>query len=422
MANYVGNPDASHELMRRAGQSAALLKSLQRKIDEGVKNFAALGELPDVEKIKAATAQSYARSKNLLKSLVKMPELSGEYEPALYQTLQDPFGQFGGNRSVLDNTIIRTIKDEDWDAITYFQPLKSMGENLVVMYVCETDAEGEKSSWLQLFEKQADGSFVTYYYGSDPTKLVYILTEDGFQKKEYSMSPKNPSDENDEYVQKMAKKISKGKVPDIEFYYDVRSRTYYANYVQYQKPPTDDEFNWKKWEKNLKSYLKNFQEARLVFETFAQRLTFPKPVPAENIFWVFDHMEQINEYPSQKNRQAVFTVSEEMDAAYHEKMKKDDAFYPSPMRVASITTDISDSEIINVDNQIVFNDATKDKLAIDSITIKHNCLWEIPTPVIAQAGGNLKFNITAKRNVKAPQESLLVPARFFRYDSRPESE
>jgi len=59
MANFVGNPEASHELMRRAGQSAALLKSLERKMNETIKRFAALGDLPDVEKIKTATAQSY---------------------------------------------------------------------------------------------------------------------------------------------------------------------------------------------------------------------------------------------------------------------------------------------------------------------------------------------------------------------------
>ena len=409
MANFVGNPEASHELMRRAGQSAALLKSLQRKIDEGVKNFAALGELPDVEKIKAATAQSYARSKSLLKSLVKMPELSGEYEPALYQTLQDPFD---GGRSVPDNTIIRTIKDEDYDLITYFQPYKSMGGNLVIMYVCETDSQGEKSSWLQLFEKRDDGSFVTY---DSSSKYIFTLTEDGFKKQEYSFSPKNITEDEEELFHTIAKQISKGKIPDIELYYEVRSRTYYANYVQYQKPPTGDEFNWKKWEKELKknqkSFLKEFEQDRLVFETLSQKLTFPEPVPAENIFWVLDHMKQINENPSQKNRAGIF--NENMDAAYQNMMKRKNHMYPRPMRVSSRTTDVSDSKIDFSEKQIVFDDSTQDKTVVDSIAINHQGLWEMPTPVIAQAGGSLKFNITAKREVSAPRGSLLVPASFL---------
>ncbi|MCF6246058.1 MAG: tetratricopeptide repeat protein [Desulfobacula sp.] len=408
MANFVGNPEASHELMRRAGQSAALLKALERRTGEAVKEFAALGDLPDVEKIKAATAQSYSRSKNLLKALVNPPELSGEYEPALYQTVQDPF--YGG--SVQDHNSIRTEKDEDYDSITYFQPLKTMGDNLIVMYVCETDNEGDKSSWLELFEKRDDGSFVTY--PSEQNKVVYTLTEDGFTKHEYMFSPKNIIDDEEKLFRNIAKQISKGKVPDIELYYSVRSRTFYANHVQYQKPPTDNEFNWKKWEKNLKKhqklFLEEFQEDRLVFETLAQKLALPEPVPAENIFWVLDRMEQVNENPSQKGRSSIF--SGKVDAAYQEMMKRNDGFSPRPMRLGSMTIDISDSEINSIDKQIVFDDSTRDKIVRDSITIKYDLLWGMPTPVIAQAGGNLSFNLNAKRKVSAPNETLLIPSRF----------
>ncbi|ACN13139.1 hypothetical protein HRM2_00160 [Desulforapulum autotrophicum HRM2] len=414
MARFVGNLEASHELMRRAGQSAALLKSLERKMNEGVKAFAALGEIPDVTGIKAAAAQNYARSKSLLKSLLKPVELSGEYEPAPYQSIQNPLD--GGRSANPDHTIIRTEKDDDYDRVTYFQPLKSMGENRVVMYSCETSKEGDKSSFLQMFEQQDNGSFVYYYGGSALTKVVLTMTEDGFQKTEYTLEPKDFTEDHNDFSEQMAALIRKNKLPKVELSCGVRSRAFLANYVQYQKPPTDDEFNWNKWESQLKKhqeeFIEEFEGERLAFETLARQVQFPEPVPAENIYWVLDRMEKVNTVPVKKDRLGVSVIGQGIEAQYMEMMARKDGFTPRPMMMATRETDSSDTKIINVDKRIVFDDADNSKTVRDSLTIENNVSWDLPAPVIPQAGGRLELKFTATRDVTTPVKSGIVPSPF----------
>ncbi|MFH2059419.1 MAG: hypothetical protein ABIJ59_11030 [Pseudomonadota bacterium] len=407
MARYVGNPEASHELMRRAGQSAALLKSLQLKMDQEVNAFAALGDLPDVAQIKAAAAQNYASSKSLLKTLTKPQQLSGEYEPAAYQSIQDPLDS--GRSANPDNTIIRTEKDEDYDRITYFQPLKSMGENRILMYSCETSKDGDKNSMLQLFEKWADGSLVTYSGGSDLSKTVLMPTEDGFQKTEYSLRPKVYTADANDFSEKMAALIRQNKVPKIELTYDMRSRAFSANYIQYQKPPTDNEFNWNTWESQVKKFQKEFLEEfdgeRMAFETLAQQVLFPEAVPAEKIYWVLDRMEKITR-PSQKI--STLSLNERAIAEYTEMMKRKDGTTPFPQADSSRETDTSDTHMVNVDNRVVSDGA----VIWDSFTIKNEISWGMPAPVIAQAGGSLKFTFSAIRDVSRPKVSSFMPASF----------
>jgi hypothetical protein len=414
MARFVGNLEASHELMRRAGQSAALLKALERKMNQGIKAFAALGELPDVAGIKAAAAQNYARSKSLLKNLLKPVTLAGEYEPAPYQSIQTPLD--GGRSAHPDPTILRTEKNDDYDQITYFQPLKSMGTNRVVMYTCETSTEGDKSSFLQLFEQQDNGSFVYYYGGSALTKVVLTLTEDGFQKTEYTLEPRDHTEDHNDFSERMAALIQSNKIPKIELSYDIRSRAFFANYVQYQKPPTDDEFNWDTWEsllkKHQKEFLEEFEGERLAFETLARQVQLPEPVPAENIYWVLDRMEKINTVPAKQNRLAVSVIGQGIEAQYMEMMAREDGFMPRPMMISVRETDSSDTRIINVDNRRVFDDADNSQTVRDSFTITNDVSWDLPAPVIAQAGGRLTLNFTATREVTAPVILGIVPSPF----------
>ncbi len=414
MARYVGNLEASHELMRRAGQSAALLKAIERKMNQSVETFAALGDLPDVNAIKQAAAQNYAGAKNLLKDLVNPPQLSGEYEPAAYQTIQNPLD--GGRIANPDPTIIRTEKDDSYDVTTYFMPLKSLGENRVVMYSCETDKEGDKSSFLQLFEKTDDGSFVTYGGGNGLSKIVLKLTEDGYQKFEYWIGPKDHSEDNNDFSERVVELLSQNKLPEMELAYDLRSRTFHATYVQYQSTPTDDEFDWNTWESNLKKYQKEFlaefEGERLAFETLAQRIALPEPIPAENIFWILEKIERINDSPTITGRVSPAVLNEAMDRIYREMMSEKVEYERFPMLAYSQHTDVSDTGIDNIDERSVFDDADSKKTAWDSLTIKNRLTWNLPTPVIAQAGGTLNFTIQAEREVSKPLKAVLVPSPF----------
>ncbi len=412
MARFFGNPAAAHDAMRRAGQHAALMQALKRRSDEAVKSLTALGELPDAALIKARAAEQYNAARSLLKNLDQPLELSGEYEPAPYQSLQDPYD--GGRRRNPDDTLIRTELNEDYDAITYYQPLKSVGANLVLMYVCETDTDGDKSAWLQLFENQGNGRFVTYGGGSDLTKIVLELNEDGFQKTEYTLGPKEMSEENNDFSEKAAALIAKGKRPAMALTRDIRSRAFYATHVQYQQPPGDGEFNFKNWEKefrnNEKEFLEEFQAERLAFETLAPEVGFPQPVPAEHIFWVLDRVEPVNPHPTGQHRLALYVENQRADAAYKQSMRRKKEDDPYPMITSARKTDLSQNSLSHRDDWTVFDDNPPDKPVHDRMQIAYDVSWTAPPPVIAQAGGRFEIDIKALRDASQPRENALVPS------------
>ncbi len=414
MARFLGNHAAAHDAMRRAGQHAALMQALKRRSDEAVQALTALGELPDAALIKARAAEQYNGARSLLANLDKPLALSGEYEPAPYQSIQDPYD--GGRSREPDDRIVRTELDDDYDPITYYQPLKSMGANLVLMYVCETDTEGDKSSSLQLFESQGDGVFVTYGGGSDLTKTVLQLTEDGYRKTEYTLGPKQLSEENNDFSERAAALIAKGKLPQVELSRNIRSRTFYATHVQYQKPPTDDEFNWKSWEselrKNEKAFLEEFQAERLAFETLAPQMGFPQAVPAEHIFWVLERTEPVNQHPTGQNRTALSAENPRAEAVYMQVLKRKDGIEPWPTVESTRRTEVSESGVAHVDQWTVFDGGRNDKQICDQMTIAYNVNWTSPPPVIAQAGGRFEITITAGRDVQPPRHGELMPSQF----------
>ena len=403
-ARFFGNHAAAHELMRRAGQQAALMKSLQRASDAAVARLTQLGDLPDAALIKARVAEQYRSSKNLLKALTHPPALSGEYEPAGYAAIQDPYDRH--MRKTPDPNLLRLDKDPDYDPITYLQPLKAIGDNLLLVYLCETTTEGDKSSWIQLFEKQADGTLVSYGGGCDLTKMVLQVTEDGFRKIEYTIEPLDISGDHNDFSEKMAALVAKQKLPKIELAYSLRSRTYYANDVQYQTPPTDDEFNWKTWENEFKKYqkevLSEYQGQRQAFEALARRIAFPDPVPAENVYWVFERMEKENRHPVLERQEALDMINPKARAVYLEAMKRKDGFEPWPMVASKQQTDISEAGLVNVDERTVFDNADNKKASYDSLTITHQLSWKSPPPVIAQAGGLFTMEIVAQRETSTP--------------------
>lgn len=341
-------------------------------------------------------------------------EICGEYEPALYQSIQDPLD--GGRRVYQDNTIIRTEKDRDWDVTTYFQPMKAMEENLVLMYLCRTNKEGGKISWLQLFEKSDTGELTSYSGGNELAKQILKPTKDGFQQFEYTLGPKILFEGEIGFSQQMVELIQQNRVPDIEMLYNLRSRTFFATYAQFLSPPTDDEFNWKIWESQVKKYGKDLVETfcgeRLAFETLTRKVRFPEAVPAENIFWVLDRMERINKFPFQKDRVAASAVSRKMDAEYRGVVLPNQGDPPKLFLETSLQTDTFDAGIVMVDTRFVREDSARSKTIHDSLTIKHYISWKMPAQVIAQAGGNLTFVFFATREVSFPLKSVLVPSPF----------
>ncbi len=341
-------------------------------------------------------------------------EICGEYEPAPYHSIQDPWD--GGRISNQDNTILRTEKDRDWDMTTYFQPVKPMGENLVLMYLCGTNKEGGKISWVQLFENSDDGYLVSYSGGSELIKQVLKPTKEGFQKFEYTLGPKNPSGDDISFSQQMVNLIQIRREIEIELSYNLRSRTFFATHAQFQSPPTDDEFDWQTWEKQVEKYEKDFLEAfngeRLAFETLARQVRFPEAVPAENIFWVWERTERVNLFPSQKEQKAVSAISRQMDAEYREMTRQKQGQLSNPLMESSRETHIFDGGIVNIDTRVVFDDSGKNRSVQDLMTIKHHISWKMPPRVIAQAGGNLTFALFATREVSFPRNAILVPSPF----------
>lgn len=341
-------------------------------------------------------------------------EICGEYEPAPYQSIQDPWD--GGRSPYEDNTILRTEKDRDWDMTTYFQPVKTMGENLVLMYLCGTNKEGGKISWVQLFENSDEGYLVSYSGGSELIKQVLKPTKQGFQKFEYTLGPKNPSEDEISFSQQMVNLIQTRKEIEIELSYNLRSRTFLATHAQFQFPPTDDAFDWQTWETQVKKYEKEFVETfngeRLAFETLVRRVRFPEAVPAENIFWVLDRTERVNRFPSQKEQVAVSAISRKMDAEYREMSQQKQGQGSTPFMESSRETHVFDAGIVNIDTRVVFDDAGSNRSILDLLTIKHHISWKMPPQVIAQAGGTLSFTLFATREVSFPRNPTLVPSPF----------
>lgn len=341
-------------------------------------------------------------------------KICGEYEPDQYQAIQDPLD--GGRRVYQDNTIIRTEKDKDWDVTTYFQPVKAMGENLVLMYLCRTNKEEGKISWLQLFERSDAGDLISYSGGNELTKQILKPTKDGFQQFEYTLGPKILFEGEIGFSQHMGDLIQQNKVPEIELLYNLRSRTFFATHARFLSPPTDDDFNWKTWESQVKKYGKDFLEEfygeRLAFETLARKVSFPQAVPAENIFWVLDRMERTNKFPFQKNQVAVSAVSRKMDAEYGEMILPNPVEPNKLFLETSCQTDTFDTGIVNVETRYVREDSARSKKIHDFLTIKHFISWKMPAQVIAQAGGNLTFTIFATREVSFPLKPVLVPSPF----------
>lgn len=412
LAQFVGAPEAAHELMGQAGRTAALLKALERGLSDAVGRLAALGELPDVSAIKQNAAQDYRRARNLLKELSGPQELSGEYEPAPYQSVQNPWHL---SRDTPETGLIRT-EPSDYDVTTYLEPLKSLGEDRVLVYLCETDADGEKSSTLQLFERTADGSLVGYTGGSELTRIVIQPTEDGFRKIESSIGPREFSEDVNEFSEQVVGWLAQGRVPDIDLVWDVRVRNFEATHVQYQARPTDDEFDWSNWEtlvrKHQREILAEFEGERSAFAALAERVTLAEPVPAEHLYWVLEDVEPFNRHPTAQNDMALFVLDAEMEATYAAMMGQREYHVPRPMMRHARRTSVSTSGLENTDRRQVYDDSFNKGKPVDTLHIDHRVDWTVETPVVAQAGGDLVVEIATEREVSRPAQAVLLPSPF----------
>ena len=412
LAQFVGAPEAAHELMGQAGRTAALLKALERGLFDAVGRLAALGELPDVSAIRQNAAQNYRRAKNLLKELSGPQELSGEYEPAPYHSLQNPWHL---SRDTPEAGLIRT-EASDYDLPLYLEPLKSLGENRVLVYLCETDADGEKTSWLQLFERTAEGDLVGYNGGSELTRIVIEPTEEGFRKIESSIGPREFAEDVNDFSEQIVDGLAKGRMPDLDLVWDVRVRHFAATHVQYQTRPTDDAFDWSGWEsqarKHQREILAEFEGERSAFTALAERVALPEPIPAEHLFWVLEDVEPFNQNPTAQNDLALFVLDAEMEAAYAALMGEREYHVPRPMMRHARRTSVSTSGLENTDRRQVYDESFKGGTTVDSLQIEHRVDWTVETPVVAQAGGGLVVEITAEREVSRPAQAVLLPSPF----------
>jgi tetratricopeptide (TPR) repeat protein len=414
LARFCGNHAAAHETMRRAGQHAALLKALQRRAEQAVQSLAALGELPDAALIKARVAEQFASAKSLLRNLDKPPALSGEFEPAPYVSIQDPFDS--GRSRDRNDAIVRTEPDNDYERPTYFQPLKSLGANLLLLYFCETAPTGELSSGMELFEDRGDGSFVGYRGGSELTKTVFTLSEAGLQKTEYSLGPRRLSSENNNFADEAAALVAKGREPTMELTRSIRSRAYYPTHVQYQKPPTGDGFDWSTWEslvrKGEKEIVAEFEGYRRAFEALAPKVGFPQPIPAEHIFWVLDRTEIVNEHPSAAHRVVLQVENPRANDAYRQAMRRTQTDDPRPTLSSERRTEVTAGSLSHQDTRSVYDDSTTALPVHDSMELGYSITWSPPAPVVAQSGGAFTTELTAQRSTSAPKVGSLVPSPF----------
>ncbi len=412
-ARLCDNHAAAHEAMRRAGQHAALLKGLQRRCDQAVQALAALGELPDAALIKARVAEQFASAKSLLRNLDQPPVLTGEFEPAPYVSIQDPFD--GGRSRDRNDAIVRTEPDDDYDRTIYLQPLKSLGAGRVLLYLCETAPDGTLSSWMELFEDRGDGTFIGYRGGSELSRTVLEVTDDGFRKTEYSLGPKRVSSENNDFAERSAALIAQGKAPTMELTRSIRSRTYFATHVQHQQPPTGDDFDWGTWEslvrRGEKEILAEFEGYRRAFEHLAPKVGFPPAIPAEHIFWVLERTEVLNEHPTAAHRSGLLQENPRADAEYRATMGGP-GIDPQPMLSSERRTAVTAFGVTHQDNRRVYDDGRPSRPTLDSMSLAYAIEWTPPPPVIAQAGGAFATEVTATRSTSTPQVGSLVPAPF----------
>ena len=413
-ARLCGNHAAAHEAMRRAGQHAALLKGLQRSCDQAVQALAALGELPDAALIKARVAEQFAAAKSLLRNLDRPLALSGEYEPSRHQTVQDPFDV--GFRQPPNPAALKVEYDTETGRSVYYQPLKSIGGNRVLFYVCETFPAGNRNSWTQVFEERGDGVFVCYGGGSDLSRTELRVTEDGFTETEYTLGPPGINPANNDFSERAAAAVAKGQRPSGKLVYSVRSRTHFATGVQYQRPPTDDEFDWRGWEsdfrKQEKAILAEFEGEQRAFETLAPSLPFPQPIPAEHIFWVLERTAVVPANDPWVPQWQLSEVNPAADAVFRRLIKRNDGLEPFPQLVAARTTEVAPNGIRCRDVQKVVDARGDPDVVYDTLSVAYELAWTPPPPVLAQVGGRFEVEITAAREVTAPRQKALLPAAF----------